>query len=114
MKLDEYIEKSLIAIAKGVTEAQKKAEVTIAPSAIEGKPNFTPQLVKFEVEVSTSLEGGGSINVMAVGELGAKKSGQNSHKLTFEVPVHFNSENIWKHGAKSSKKSHSPTKGHTK
>lgn len=95
MRLDEYIEKSLVAISKGVTEAQMKANVTIAPSSIDGKLNFEPQMVKFEVEVTTTAEGGGNISVLGLADIKAGATGQNTHRLTFEVPVHLNSENAW-------------------
>jgi len=98
VRLDEYIEKSLIDISKGVTAAQKKANVTIAPGAIEGKPVFEPQMVKFEVEVTTSLDGGGKINVLSLADLNIGGERMKSHKLTFEVPVHFNSENVYMKG----------------
>lgn len=95
MELDEYIEKSLVAISKGVTEAQSKAAVTIAPSGIEGKLNFEPQFVKFEIEVTTSAEGGGGIKVLTFGDASAKASSGRAHRLSFEVPVHFNSTNVF-------------------
>lgn len=99
MTLDEYIEKSLIAIAAGVTNAQQKANVTIAPASIEGKPNFEPQLVKFEVEVTTTKDAGGGINVLSLVEMKAGVSGGSAHRISFEVPVHFNSENVFKRGS---------------
>jgi hypothetical protein len=96
MDLAEYIEKSLIAISKGVTEAMQKADVTIAAGFIEGKPIFEPQMVKFEIEVTASTEGGGGIKVLSIADMSAGLKSQHSHRITFEVPVHFNSHNSLK------------------
>ena len=98
MDLAEYVEKSLVGISKGVKEAQKKAHGTIAPGHVEGKPVLEAQMVKFEVEVATSTEGGGKINVLTLGSGEAAHSSQRAHRLTFEVPVYFNSFNVFKKG----------------
>ncbi|MEM1377767.1 MAG: hypothetical protein AAGG69_10300 [Pseudomonadota bacterium] len=98
MELAEYVEKSLVAISKGVKKAQVNAEVTIAPGFIEGKPLLEPQMVKFEVEVATSTDGGGIISVLTIGSGEASHLSQKSHRLTFEVPVFFNSFNVYKEG----------------
>lgn len=98
MRLDEYIEKSLADIAKEVTCAQWHANVSIAPARIEGRPIFEPQFVKSEIEVTTSIEGGGKINVLSLAELNAADIGRRSHRIVFEVPVHFNSTNVYPKG----------------
>ncbi|MEM9578531.1 MAG: trypco2 family protein [Pseudomonadota bacterium] len=95
MDLAEYIEKSLVAISKGVKEAQEKAHVTIAPGFVEGKPLLEAQMVKLEVEVATTSEGGGKINVLSFGSGEASRASQRAHKITFEVPVFFNSINVY-------------------
>ncbi len=96
MELADYIGMSLIAIGQGVVAAQKKADITIAAGFIEGKALLEPQMVKFEIEVSTSSEGGGGIKVLSFADVSAGHKAQHSHRLTFEVPVHFNSHNVRK------------------
>ncbi len=89
MKLEEFVKQTLLDITNGVSAAQKKAPSWIAPGRVEGEKVCNPQLVSFEVIVTTSKEGGGSINIWSVAE--AKASGITEHvnKIAFDVPVYF-------------------------
>lgn len=89
MKLDEYIEQTLIDISKGVSEAKKKALVGIAPGYVDGEKVFSAQLIKFEIVVTVEKEGSGGIQVLTFGDLKGKLNIEHTNKLTFEVPVYF-------------------------
>ncbi|MFK5980241.1 MAG: hypothetical protein QM488_15265 [Rhizobiaceae bacterium] len=96
MKLDEFVKQSLLDITKGVVGASEEASVTIAPSAIDGRLEFEPQLVTFESTITESVEAGGGISVLSLGEAKAGKRSEHLNKLSFSVPVHFNSTNVRK------------------
>ena len=91
MKLDKFITNALIDITNGIVEAQKQSQLHIAPGSINGKPMLEPHSVKFDLRVAVSREGGGSIDVFGMGELGAKVSSEDTNSISFEVPVFFNS-----------------------
>ncbi len=96
MKLNEFVKNSLLEITNGVKEAANEADVTIAPSAIEGKPIFEPQLVAFDLIVTESVEADGGISVLSIGNAKANKKTEHLNKVSFSVPVHFNSQNVRK------------------
>ncbi|MDJ0825723.1 MAG: hypothetical protein QNJ16_09495 [Rhodobacter sp.] len=90
MKLQEFITEALLEITSGIVEAQKRSQLHIAPGSVEGVKVTDPQMVKFELSVSTNKDGGGSINVLGMGELGGQLSSEEVQSVSFEVPVHFN------------------------
>ncbi len=90
MKLDEFVKQSLLDITSGVVEAQKHSMLYIAPGYINGKRIEEAHNVKFEVSVTVSIEGGGGIKVLSLGELKAGANSENTSKLSFEVPIYFN------------------------
>jgi len=63
MKLEEFVKQTLLDITNGVASAQKETPLWIAPGRVEGEKVSTPQHVEFEVVVTVSKEGGGSIDV---------------------------------------------------
>ncbi|WP_306148749.1 MULTISPECIES: hypothetical protein [unclassified Roseibium] len=90
MNLDEFVKRSLLAVTKGVVDAQEESLLFIAPGHINGKRIEKAHEVKFEVSVTVSAEGGGGIQVLSFGELKAGAKTESTNKLTFEVPVYFN------------------------
>jgi hypothetical protein len=108
VKISEFVKEALLEITKGVREAYLEADVTIAAGHIDGKPILTPSEVSFEIFVEVSeqsstsgkLEGGGSF--LSVVKASTSFDGQktfnsaNSQRITFSVPVHFNSHNVRK------------------
>jgi hypothetical protein len=89
MKLDEYVKQTLLDITKGVSEAKNQSELWIAPGYVDGEKVFSAQLVAFEIAVTVSKEGGGGIQVLSLGEIGAKGSAEHTNKISFSVPVYF-------------------------
>jgi len=77
-------------ITNGVHDAKEDAKLSIAPGFLEGEIIKKPQDVFFEILVTTSKEGGGRINVFSLGDAKALGKQENSHRLTFSVPVYFN------------------------
>ena len=108
IKISEFVKEALLEITKGVVEARENADVTISPGAIEGQPIFDANEVFFEInveviegsKVSGDAEAGGSFLsvVKASTRLDGEKSrsSSSSQKITFTVPVHFNSDNVRK------------------
>ena len=72
-----------------MASAKKSTPLWIAPGFVEGEKVSSPQLVSFEVAVTTSKEGGGSIDIWSVAEVGAKGSSEHMNKISFDVPVYF-------------------------
>lgn len=90
MKLDEFIAEALVSITNGVERAQTQAVYWIAPGRTMGKPQTTPQLVKFEIAITVSKEAGGGISILSLGGANASASSESTNKISFEIPVHFN------------------------
>lgn len=90
MKLDEFVKQSLLDITNGVVEAQKQSMPCIAPGSISGKSIEQAHNMKFEASVTVSIEDGGRIKVLSLGELKAGANSENSSRLSFEVPIYFN------------------------
>ena len=93
MKLDEYVEKTLVDIANGVSKARQNAPVGIAPASVDGKFVASAQLVKFEISVVVSKDVEGGIKVFSIGSGGASVGSEQSNKITFEIPVYFQDKN---------------------
>jgi hypothetical protein len=110
VSLKDFIAEALASIAIGVKEAQDYSRanggVPIALSAVGGdSTSHGEQLVSFSVslavEKSTSINGKGQLGGALVSAIagkaevsGAKNSKQNdTHNVTFSVPIHFNA--IW-------------------
>jgi hypothetical protein len=89
MKLQEYIQQTLLDITKRVAAAQKEFPLWIAPGFVEHKKVTSPQLVNFEIAVTVSKEGGGGIQVWSVAEMNAKGSAEHTNKISFSVPIYF-------------------------
>jgi len=89
MKLDEYVKQTLLDISNGVASAQNTAQHMIAPRIISNVELTTPQMVSFEVAITVSKEAGGGITVFSVGNLKAQGTKEDSHRISFEVPVFF-------------------------
>ena len=108
VKISDFVKEALLEITRGVVDAANEAPVTIAPSSIEGKNIFTANEVHFELFVEASegnkvtgaAEGGGTLLsiVKASAKLNGEKSSTatSSQKITFSVPVYFNSFNVRK------------------
>ncbi len=94
MKLEEFVEQTLMAITNGVFSAQSKSPSSIAPGLVEGVKMTTPQMISFEVAVATSKEGGGGINISSIIEAGGNMKSEYINKISFDVPVYFNAPNL--------------------
>lgn len=92
MKLEDFVKKTLLDITNGVAEAQKSAKLWIAPGMVEGEAKLAPQMVSFEVAVTVNKEGGGAISVWSLGEVKGSASSESLNKISFEVPVYFQSQ----------------------
>ncbi len=99
MKLDQYVEQTLVDISKGVAEAKKKALVGIAPGYVDGEKVFSVQLIKFEIVVTVEKEGSGGISVLSFGDIKGKLNVEHTNKLTFEVPVYFQAPPVSEKGS---------------
>ena len=93
MKLEESVEQTLMDITNGVFAAQTKSPASIAPGLVEGVKITTPQMISFEVAVTTSKEGGGGINISSIIEAGGSMNSEYINKISFNVPVYFNARN---------------------
>ena len=89
MKLDEFVKQTLLDITNAVADAQGQAQLFIAPGSVEGRKLETPQMISFEVVVTTSKEAGGGISILSFGDAKAGVSKENSNRISFEVPVYF-------------------------
>jgi hypothetical protein len=89
MKLQDFVEKTLLEITRGVAEAQKKASVWIAPGRVEGDVEKSPSHVNFEVGVTTNAEGGGQIEILSFVKSSVKGASQHTNKISFSVPVYY-------------------------
>ncbi|MCJ9427922.1 trypco2 family protein [Kordiimonas marina] len=94
MKLEEFVKQTLLDITNGVSSAQAASPSWIAPGRVEGKKVMSPQMVSFEVAVTVSKEGGGSINIWSVAEAGGKASSEHTNKISFDVPVYFQARKV--------------------
>jgi len=106
VKLSDFVKEALLEISNGVVSAREEARITIAPGAIEGNPIFEANQVHFEIYVevlessrlSGSAEAGGAIlsviKAQARGDGEKNSSATSSQKISFSVPVHFNSDNV--------------------
>ena len=89
MQLKDFVTQTLLDITQGVFEAQQKFPLWIAPGRVEGGKVTSPQMVKFEVVVTTNKEGGGGISVWSAFEAGATASAEHMNKISFSVPVYL-------------------------
>ncbi|MEZ5730942.1 MAG: hypothetical protein R3D97_01285 [Paracoccaceae bacterium] len=89
MDLEDFVEKTLLSITEGVTKAQQKSRLFIAPGFVENQKVVEPQMVGFEVSVTTGKEAGGGIKVLTFGDAKAIGKSENRNTITFQVPVYF-------------------------
>ena len=89
MQLKDSVKQTLLDITSGVTEAQQEAFLHIAPGTVEGRVMTEPQIVKFDVSVTTSAEAGGGISVWSALSAKAGASAENTNRISFEVPVYL-------------------------
>ena len=89
MKLEEFVRQTLLDITNGVAAAKAVAPYWIAPGRVEGRKNSTPQLVKFEVSVTTSKEAGGGVSIWSAVEGKAAASSEHANRISFEVPIYL-------------------------
>ena len=93
MHLEEFVRRTLLDITNAVYEARRLAHLAIAPGYVEGSAILEPQMIHFEVAVTISTEGGGSISVWSIGDAKGQRSSQNVNKISFSVPVYFQAPN---------------------
>ena len=89
MNLEDFVQQTLLDITNGVNSAQKKSPLWIAPGRVEGEKVISPQIVSFEVIVTTTHEGGGKIKVWSAAEAGGNIAAENTNKIAFGVPIYF-------------------------
>ena len=92
MKLDEYVKQTLLDITNGVLAAKRESSLWIAPGYFNGEKVSDPQLVSFEVVVTTSKEAGGGIQVWSLGDAKAKGISEHRNRISFTVPIYFQGE----------------------
>lgn len=93
MQLEEFVRRTLLDITNAVYEARRSAPLAIAPGYVEGSAILEPQMINFEVAVTISAEGGGSISIWSIVDAKGQRSSQNSNKISFNVPVYFQAPN---------------------
>jgi hypothetical protein len=91
--LDEFVKRTLLDITNSVYEARKTSHLAIAPGIIEGASIVEPQMVNFEVAVTTSKDGGGAISVWSIADATGQLSSEHFNKISFCVPVYFQAKN---------------------
>ena len=91
MDLEEFVEKALLSITEGVTKAQQKSQLHIAPGYVNNEKRTEPQFVTFEVSVTTGKEAGGGIKVLSFGEAKATGRSESKNTISFQIPVYFQS-----------------------
>lgn len=89
MKLEEFVTRTLLDITNSVWEARKSSHLAIAPGYVEGTSIVEPQMINFEVAVTTSKEAGGGISVWSVGDAKGQLSSEHFNKISFSVPVYI-------------------------
>jgi hypothetical protein len=89
MKLEEFVKQTLLDITNGVAQAQLATKLYIAPGFVENQKLTEPQMVKFEVAVTASKEASGGISVWSFGDAKAGINSEQTHRVSFEVPVYF-------------------------
>ena len=80
-----------MSVTEGVFEAKNDAKFWIAPGFVEGNKILEPQLIQFEVGVTVSKEGNGHITVFSIAEAGGKAKSEHVNRISFSVPVYFQS-----------------------
>ena len=91
MKLKNFITSALLERTEGIVDAQKRSQLQFTHGTVEGKKATDPQMLKIDLQVATSGIGGGSIDVLGLGQLGAKVTAESIQAVTFEIPVYFDS-----------------------
>ncbi|MGB5863905.1 MAG: hypothetical protein WBG95_06360 [Sulfitobacter sp.] len=94
MRLDQFVKETLLDITNGVAQAQDAAMLFIDPGYINSERLEERQLVRFEVGVTVSKEGGGGISVFSLGDVKAGASSEHTNKISFEVPVYLNAPTV--------------------
>lgn len=91
MLLKDYIKQTLLDITQAVGEARREACLCIAPGRFNDKEQNDPSMVAFEIAVTVSKDGGGKIEIFSVVATGGNYSTESFNKVSFSVPVYFNS-----------------------
>jgi hypothetical protein len=89
MKLDDYVNGTLMEITNGVAAAQEEALLYIAPGYVNGIKQEEAQMVAFEVGLTVSKEMGGGISVFSIGDAKAGASSEQVNRVSFSIPVYF-------------------------
>jgi hypothetical protein len=99
--LKDFVRQVLLDITEAVEEAKHKSPVSIAPGSIEGKLKSEPQLVQFDISVSSSTASKrstkkqGSATVVTIlkaevsGDTTENSKSQETNRIKFSVPVYF-------------------------
>ena len=108
MELKEFIKETMLAIAKGESEASNElsqigwiTNITSSNAKIDGMPSITAEhlgksktapivgvgfRVKVEVQESSSVDGGASIRVLSVGG-NSSNARVETHEVSFVLPM---------------------------
>ena len=89
MKLKDFVERTILDITEGVAAAQKSSPHWVAPGRVNDEVQMHPQMISFEVVVTTSKEVDGSIDVWSIATGKGAVSSENVNKISFEVPIYF-------------------------
>jgi len=89
MKLDEFVKQTLLDITNAVYEAKNESFISIAPGRFMGEIIPEPQMVNFEVAVTTSKEGKAGISVWSAANTQGSLSSEHVNKISFSVPIYF-------------------------
>ena len=93
MRLKEFVAQTLEEIAEGVAAAKGKTTINgstwIAPARMQGIEVAAEAAVQFDVTVAIVVEGEGGISVVGLGSAKGTRSSENTHRISFAVPVYF-------------------------
>ncbi|MEC9197035.1 MAG: trypco2 family protein [Pseudomonadota bacterium] len=92
MDLSKFVSQTLSEIEEGVRSARRNAKGPwIALGSVGEAEVWEAEKITFEVMVTTVAEGGGGIKVLSFGDLKAQTSREAVQKISFNIPVFFNS-----------------------
>jgi hypothetical protein len=99
--LKDFVKQVLLDITEAVEEAKEQAPVAIAPGTVGKDIQMKPQLVEFDISVSSRTKntqrtrGGGSATLVSIirAEVGSEKTNDShlreTNRIKFSVPVYF-------------------------
>ena len=90
--LKEFVASSLSEVHDGILDAKRRSGTWIAPGKVADKDVWGQQLVTFDVAVTTTTEGSGTVGIKVV-NLSGGRTQQAVNRIQFSVPVYFEAIN---------------------